>query len=660
MRCNRFSAVLTLAAVAVLALAGSAGAAIVIDSQTTINGPGGAHYSPVDFGSYDASGADKLVVLVGGGRDRGSSLGINSVTYGSTTLTEAVKVSSTVTSPLGVAAGVYYLDSPGAAGNLVVDYAGASWGIRNAVTVLELLGTEAGHGPVGSSADSASVSLTTVADDSLVLATSKAVSDSATEVPQSPLVDLSASRIGSGYQFVASPATVTPTFSTGDATVAAAFEAAATGGGGGDLAGELGVLDPGNANGGINPATGAAWAEGDQYRLAFHTSTTRDATSTDINDYNAFVNTVADGSVAFPDLGDGDKWKVVGSTETVSARQNTGTETNSDMGIFVLDGTTMIAQDSDDMWNGFGVRSGSVFYSPGYLDEEAFEASPGNHGVNVATGTHPSGSIRSFLGGPNVNWGSSNPNNGSRWALRWDSGDPNSQWRYYALSDPLSVTVGGGGGDPPSGPVDIPIVNGSFEDPTRGQGGYGAATGWDAWGPGADVGNWYPEGYQFTSGAPDGDHVGWAYQYAPLSGTPNGLTQVLTTNFEAGTEYELTVEVGNAWDYYFSGYAVQLLAGDVVIGEDNNTLHPAWEEWATSTVAYSYDPAHAGLVGLPLEIRLLSLGLDPEGGGTDVEVEFDNVRLTALSAAVPEPSTFALAALGLLGLAFYARRRRRS
>ncbi len=206
------------------------------------------------------------------------------------------------------------------------------------------------------------------------------------------------------------------------------------------LVGELGVLDVENANGGINPATGNPWAAGDQYRLAFHTSTTRDATSTDINDYNDFVNSVADGSVAFPDLGDGDKWKVVGSTETVSARQNTGTETNSDMGIFVLDGVTMIAEDSDDMWNGFGVRSGSVFYSPGYLDEEGFEASPGNHGVNCATGSNSNGTIRTFLGGlDRVNWGSTNPNNGGRWALRWDSGNPNSQWRFYALSDPLTV-----------------------------------------------------------------------------------------------------------------------------------------------------------------------------------------------------------------------------
>ena len=36
---------------------------------------------------------------------------------------------------------------------------------------------------------------------------------------------------------------------------------------GGELTSELGILDL-TANGGINPATGAAWASGDTYRLA--------------------------------------------------------------------------------------------------------------------------------------------------------------------------------------------------------------------------------------------------------------------------------------------------------------------------------------------------------------------------------------------------------
>ena len=221
------------------------------------------------------------------------------------------------------------------------------------------------------------------------------------------------------------------------------------------LIGELGVLDPANANGGISPATGVAWAAGDQYRLAFHTSTKRDATSTDINDYNAFVQSVAAGSTAFPDLGNG-TWKVLGSTATVSARENTGTGDNTTLNnvevpILAMDGLTVIAEDSNDMWDGWDnngntirIAAGPVVYSP-WLNEEGGGDTGTNHGVDCATGTHPNGTIRTPLGGATrVNWGSSNPNNSSRWAIRWDSGNPTSQWRFYALSDPLTVQAGGG------------------------------------------------------------------------------------------------------------------------------------------------------------------------------------------------------------------------
>jgi hypothetical protein len=67
---------------------------------------------------------------------------------------------------------------------------------------------------------------------------------------------------------------------------------------------------------GLNP--------GDQYRLAFVTSGTRDATSEDIADYNDFVQAHAD---AVPELLSlGATWKAVGGTRTISAAQNTGTE----------------------------------------------------------------------------------------------------------------------------------------------------------------------------------------------------------------------------------------------------------------------------------------------------------------------------------------------
>jgi hypothetical protein len=59
------------------------------------------------------------------------------------------------------------------------------------------------------------------------------------------------------------------------------------------LEGQLGILDL-TANGGNNPATGAAWQAGDQYRIVFTSSTTTQATSTDIATYDAFVQGLAD------------------------------------------------------------------------------------------------------------------------------------------------------------------------------------------------------------------------------------------------------------------------------------------------------------------------------------------------------------------------------
>src|SRR5689334_8512547 len=66
---------------------------------------------------------------------------------------------------------------------------------------------------------------------------------------------------------------------------------------------------------GLNP--------GDQYRLAFVTSTSRFADSPNISDYNSFVTNVANSVPVLSALGA--KWTAIGSTPSQSARDNTGT-----------------------------------------------------------------------------------------------------------------------------------------------------------------------------------------------------------------------------------------------------------------------------------------------------------------------------------------------
>ena len=91
---------------------------------------------------------------------------------------------------------------------------------------------------------------------------------------------------------------------------------------------------------GLNP--------GDKYHLAFVTSTTRDATSSDIADYNFFVQGVA--NAAGIGSGEGVDWFAIGSTATVDARDNAvvGSDTTP---VYLMDGTTKIADGFTDLWD---------------------------------------------------------------------------------------------------------------------------------------------------------------------------------------------------------------------------------------------------------------------------------------------------------------------
>jgi hypothetical protein len=96
---------------------------------------------------------------------------------------------------------------------------------------------------------------------------------------------------------------------------------------------------------------------GDQYRLAFLTSTTRDATSSNIADYNSFVTGVANTEPLLVALGT--TWNAIGSTYVptggTDAVTNTGTDPSAagDTGvpIFLLN-DTKLADHYDDLWDG--------------------------------------------------------------------------------------------------------------------------------------------------------------------------------------------------------------------------------------------------------------------------------------------------------------------
>jgi len=195
-----------------------------------------------------------------------------------------------------------------------------------------------------------------------------------------------------------------------------------------------------------------------------------------------------------------------------------------------------------------------------------------------------------------------------------------------------------------AGAAGIPIVNPSFEDPVLAEDDWTwlDVPGWTQVG-GDGPGVWNTTTSDFDPVvAPEGQNVLYTENAV---GDAGGVAQVLTETFAANTDYTLTVSVGNSWAYYWSGYNVQLLAGGTVIAEDDNTLWPDYMLWDTSIVEYTYDPGDLGLVGQPLEIRLLNLGIDMDAADPSVVgVEFDAVSL------IPEPTTLVLLCLGGLAL----------
>ena len=130
---------------------------------------------------------------------------------------------------------------------------------------------------------------------------------------------------------------------------------------------------------GLNP--------GDTYRLAFVTSTTTNADSTDINFYNQFVTDAANLSPELAALGT--TWTAIASTATDDVRYNTSTLTLAEGGtrsapIYGTDGY-LIAADNDEFWQvsfPFPGRRNPLFH----LDENGITTAPGEGPWSVWTG----------------------------------------------------------------------------------------------------------------------------------------------------------------------------------------------------------------------------------------------------------------------------------
>jgi hypothetical protein len=220
-----------------------------------------------------------------------------------------------------------------------------------------------------------------------------------------------------------------------------------------------------------------------------------------------------------------------------------------------------------------------------------------------------------------------------------------------------TLTIGIVANAPKADAALLNIANAGFEDPVLASGEFtqNILPGWNAYDPnGVYSGN---SGYgvfnptstgAYLGGVPEGNNDAYVYV---VDNSVAGISQTLSDVLTANTQYTLTVDVGNPAPYTgypelagFPGHAVQLLAGGNVIAQEASQII-SQGTFATSTLTYTATAGDA-LLGQPLEIRLLNTV-----GNTGVEVDFDNVRLEAISATtVPEPtSMLGILAFGAFG-----------
>jgi len=141
---------------------------------------------------------------------------------------------------------------------------------------------------------------------------------------------------------------------------------------------------------------------------------------------------------------------------------------------------------------------------------------------------------------------------------------------------------------------------------------------------------------KYIDPVPDGHQVAYI---------ANGsMTQTLTENLTANTEYALTVYVGNREDLHIDNYEIQLLAGGALIATSGtNPMMPGLGNWAPYTLTYEAGPNDAYL-GQRLGIRMKAWSSSPD----DLQTNFDMISLSATP--IPIPGTACLLGLGLIGL----------
>ncbi len=166
-------------------------------------------------------------------------------------------------------------------------------------------------------------------------------------------------------------------------------------------------------------------APGDSYQLAFVTSVDTNATSSDINSYNSFVQAAAD--AAGIGSSEGVTWSAIASTSAVDANTNAVVSTK----VFNMAGQ-LVANGYTDFWDGSHTLGVGIDYTEYGVAR----------GTNVWTGSifDGTGAGTNVLGNTTVaNWGESTSSS-VNWISRGTQ-PTTVNYSLYALSETLTVPV---------------------------------------------------------------------------------------------------------------------------------------------------------------------------------------------------------------------------
>jgi hypothetical protein len=218
----------------------------------------------------------------------------------------------------------------------------------------------------------------------------------------------------------------------------------------------------------------------------------------------------------------------------------------------------------------------------------------------------------------------------------------------------------------------LPIVNAGFESNAIPSGAFAVLVpqGWSSYDPGFiinqnanSVGVIRPDVPQsfFPAGAPEGVNAALVFLAGPQNAVA-GLQQILTATLQANTRYRCSVQVGNIASgtslpgsadggnvFYnldgFPGYRIDILAGTSVIASDNNSIGATIPEGEFQETRFYFDATNGHpQLGQNLGIRLVNLKTPGTTEVPNIEVDFDDVRLTA--GPIPGPAELSIALVG--------------